>query len=64
MKEKQTRPESYPRPTETDNQLKNQPEFMDQQPNDFSDKSVSNIPGSDADRTGSDPNKDSQRGGE
>ena len=64
MKEKQTRPESYPRPTETDNQLKNQPEFIDQQPNDFSDKSVSNIPASDADRIGSDPNKDSQRGGE
>lgn len=38
---KQDRPESYPRPTETDNQLQNQPEFIDQQPNDFSDKSVS-----------------------
>ncbi len=30
---KNVRPESYPRPTETDNQLKNQPEFIDDQPN-------------------------------
>ena len=64
MKEKNTRPEAYPKPTETDNQLKNQPEFIDQQPNDFHDKSVSDIPGNDADRSGSDPNKDSERGGE
>ena len=64
MKEKNTRPEAYPKPTETDNQLKNQPEFIDQQPNDFHDKSVSDIPGNDADRSGSNPNKDSERGGE
>ena len=31
------RPESYPRPSETDNQWQNQPEFIDQQPNDFND---------------------------
>ena len=64
MKEKNTRPEAYPKPTETDNQLKNQPEFIDQQPNDFHDKSVSNIPGNNAERSGSDRNKDSERGGE
>ena len=64
MKEKNTRPEAYPKPTETDNQLKNQPEFIDQQPNDFHDKSVSNIPDNNAERSGSDPNKDSERGGE
>jgi hypothetical protein len=40
--------ESYPRPTETDRQLQNQPEFEDQQPNDFEDKSISDIPGSPA----------------
>ena len=64
MKDKNTRPEAYPKPTETDNQLKNQPEFIDQQPNDFHDKSVSNIPGSNAERSGNNPNEDSERGGE
>jgi hypothetical protein len=63
-KENKQRPEAYPKPTETDNQLKNQPEFIDQQPNDFEDKSVSNIPGSNANRQVSDPTKDSERGGE
>jgi hypothetical protein len=43
QKERQDRPESYPKPTETDSQLKNQPEYIDQQPNDFSDKSISDI---------------------
>jgi hypothetical protein len=44
-KEKRTdRPESYPRPSETDNQQQNQPEFIDQQPNEFHDKSISDIP--------------------
>lgn len=63
-KKEQERPEAYPKPTETDTQLQNQPEFIDQQPNDFNDKSVSDIPGSNAERQGSDPNKDSVRGGE
>jgi hypothetical protein len=40
------RPEAYPKPTETDQQLKNQPEFIDQQPNDFHDKSISDLPAS------------------
>lgn len=43
MKEKNERPESYPRPTETDKQLQNQPEYIDQQPNDFDDKSISDL---------------------
>lgn len=41
---KNDRFESYPRPTETDKQLQSQPEFQDQQPNDFEDKSVSDVP--------------------
>lgn len=36
--------ESYPRLSETDKQLKNQSEFEDQQPNEFNDKSVSDVP--------------------
>jgi len=52
------RPLAYPRPTETDSQLKNQPEYMDQQPNDFSDKSISDVPGTDTDRISNDPKKD------
>ena len=50
QKERQDRPESYPKPTETDSQLKNQPEYIDQQPNDFSDKSISDIPTPDTSR--------------
>ena len=63
-KKEQQRPEAYPKPTETDKQLQNQPEFIDQQPNDFNDKSISNVPGSNAERQSNDPNKDSERGGE
>jgi hypothetical protein len=37
------RPEAYPRPTTKDSQLKDQPEFVDQQPNDFHDKSISGL---------------------
>ena len=47
-KNRHGRPEAYPQPTETDSQLKNQPEYIDQQPNDFSDKSVSDMPANDA----------------
>ena len=32
-KNRNDRPFAYPKPTETDQQLKNQPEFVDQQPN-------------------------------
>ena len=37
------RPEAYPRPSKTDNQLQNQPEFIDEEPNDFR-KEISGIP--------------------
>ena len=50
--------ESYPRPTETDKQLQNQPEFTDQQPNDFEDKSISNLSNNNADRISNDPKKE------
>lgn len=44
MKEKNnTRPEAYPKPTTTDKQLQNQPEYIDQQPNSF-EEDISNIP--------------------
>jgi hypothetical protein len=64
MKDKNSRPEAYPKPTETDNQLKNQPEFIDEQPNDFHDKSISDIPGRNSERQSNDMDKDSERGGE
>ena len=50
--------ESYPRPTETDKQLQNQPEYEDQQPNDFEDKSISDVPNSGAARQSDDPNQE------
>lgn len=63
-KDKNDRPEAYPKPTETDQQLQNQPEFIDQQPNDFNDKSISDIPAKNVERQSNDPNRDSMRGGE
>ncbi|HEY0058267.1 MAG TPA: hypothetical protein VGB56_03970 [Flavisolibacter sp.] len=39
------RPEAYPKPTETDTQLQNQPEYIDQQPNSF-ETDISDIPAS------------------
>jgi hypothetical protein len=50
--------ESYPRPTETDKQLQNQPEFTDQQPNDFEDKSISDVPNSNATKQSNDPEQE------
>lgn len=41
---KDERPLAYPLPTETDRQLQNQPEYTDQQPNDFHDKTISDLP--------------------
>jgi hypothetical protein len=64
MKNKKSRPEAYPKPTETDNQLKNQPEFIDEQPNDFRDKSISDIPAHNSERQTNEMDKDSERGGE
>lgn len=42
-KDKNERPEAYPKPTETDNQLNNQPEYIDQQPNSF-DNDLGDVP--------------------
>lgn len=52
--------ESYPQPTETDKQLQNQPEFTDQQPNDFEDKSISDVPDTNAERQSNDPGKETR----
>jgi len=41
------RMDSYPRPSPADNRYNNQPEYIDQQPNDFRDKSVSDLPAND-----------------
>lgn len=57
-KKKNIRPEAYPKPTETDNQMENQAEFIDQQPNDFEDKSISDIPHSKAERQTNDPSQE------
>ena len=54
---KNDRFESYPQPTETDKQLQNQPEFEDQQPNEFNDKSVSDVPGNNAERKSDHPDE-------
>ncbi len=42
-KKKYERPEAYPKPTATDNQLRNQPEFLDQEPNTYN-KEISDMP--------------------
>ena len=55
---KNDRFESYPRPTEADKQLQNQPEYIDEQPNDFEDKSISDLPIKNAERTSEDPERD------
>ena len=56
---KDDRFEAYPKPTETHQQLKNQAEYIDQQPNDFKDKSISDLPSKGNDiREGSDPGRE------
>ena len=56
------RQEAYPRPFTTDNQIDNQPEYIDQQPNDFHDKSVSDVSiDNDSVQQGSQPEEDSNR---
>ena len=61
-KNRQHRPQAYPRPTETDSQLKNQPEFIDQQPNDFKDKTLSDLPVRDEERQSNEPDTDLRTG--
>ncbi len=46
-KKEEERPFAYPKPTENDQQLKNQPEYMDQEPNTF-ETFVSDVPGGDS----------------
>lgn len=55
------RPVAYPKPNETDHQLNNQPEYIDQQPNDFKDKTISDMPAeSNATYFSNDPNVEKQ----
>ena len=52
MKEKikkDDRPVSYPRPSESDRQIQNQPEYIDQEPNKF-EKEISDVPAEDNDK--------------
>lgn len=46
-KKEEERPFAYPKPTENDQQLRNQPEYMDQEPNSY-DKQVSDVPNQDS----------------
>lgn len=58
-KKEEQRPFAYPKPTENDQQLRNQPEYIDQEPNRY-EKQVSDIPGQQA--TGQeDPNPDKRQ---
>ena len=50
-KKEEERPIAYPRPPEADNQLKNQPEFIDQEPNTY-EKEISDMPGRESEREG------------
>ena len=51
------RPEAYPKPTETDTQLQNQPEYIDQQPNSF-ETDISDIPAT------ANPDRGNEEGGD
>lgn len=50
--------EAYPKPSTPDKQFNDQPEFIDQQPNDFQDKSISDVASPNADRPNNDPKRD------
>jgi hypothetical protein len=43
-KKEEERPFAYPKPTENDQQLRNQPEYIDQEPNSFNNE-ISDVPG-------------------
>lgn len=49
-KKEEERPFAYPKPTENDQQLNNQPEYIDQEPGSF-EKEISDIPEPAADKT-------------
>ncbi len=40
----QERPMAYPQPSEGDKQLANKPEFINQEPNNFQDKTIGKVP--------------------
>ncbi len=42
-KKEEERPSAYPKPTETDKQLQNQPEFIDEKPNTHK-KEIGDVP--------------------
>ena len=42
-KKEESRPIAYPKPTEADKQLQNQPEFIDEEPSTYN-KEISNMP--------------------
>ena len=42
-KKEEERPFAYPKPTESDQQLNNQPEYIDQEPNTY-EKEISDVP--------------------
>lgn len=48
-KKEEDRPVAYPKPTEADKQLQNQPEYIDQEPGHY-DKEISDVPGDEAER--------------
>ena len=48
-KKEEDRPIAYPKPTEADKQLQNQPEYIDQEPNTYQ-KEISDVPVQDAER--------------
>ena len=48
-KKEEERPIAYPKPTEADKQLQNQPEFIDQEPNRY-EKAISDVPGKETQR--------------
>lgn len=49
-KKEEERPFAYPKPTESDQQLNNQPEYIDQEPNTY-EKEISDVPESEPDKT-------------
>ena len=55
---KNERFESYPQPSTSDKQFNDQPEFTDQQPNDFEDKSISDVSSPNSARQNNDPKQD------
>ncbi|HEY0040518.1 MAG TPA: hypothetical protein VGB71_07640 [Flavisolibacter sp.] len=48
-KKEDDRPLAYPKPTEADSQLNNQPEYIDQEPNTY-EKEISDVPNQETER--------------